>query len=53
MLMPGMGGAETFQDLIGIDPEVRVLLSSDYSLDEEAQQAMAAGARGSFKIPAA
>ena len=53
MLMPGMGGAETFQELKGIDPGVRVLLSSGYSLDGEAQQAMAAGAWGSFKSPTA
>jgi signal transduction histidine kinase len=51
MLMPGMGGAETFQELKGIDPGVRVLLSSGYSLDGEAQQAMAAGARGFIQKP--
>jgi two-component system cell cycle sensor histidine kinase/response regulator CckA len=51
MLMPGKGGAETFQELIGIDPGVRVLLSSGYSLDGEAQQVMAAGARGFIQKP--
>ncbi|MBU4447304.1 MAG: response regulator, partial [Proteobacteria bacterium] len=51
MLMPGMGGAETFQEMKGIDPGVRVLLSSGYSLDGEAQQAMAAGARGFIQKP--
>jgi two-component system cell cycle sensor histidine kinase/response regulator CckA len=51
MLMPGMGGAETFQKLIGLDPGVRVLLSSGYSLDGEAQQVMAAGARGFIQKP--
>jgi CheY-like chemotaxis protein len=51
MLMPGKGGAETFQDLIGIDPGVRVLLSSGYSLDGEAQRVMAAGARGFIQKP--
>ena len=51
MLMPGMGGAETFQELKGIDPGVRVLLSSGYSQDGEAQQAMAAGARGFIQKP--
>jgi CheY-like chemotaxis protein len=51
MLMPGMGGAETFQKLQGLDPGVRVLLSSGYSLDGEAQQAMAAGARGFIQKP--
>jgi PAS domain S-box-containing protein len=51
LLMPGMGGAETFQKLQGVDPEVRVLLSSGYSLEGEAQQAMAAGARGFIQKP--
>ena len=51
MLMPGMGGAATFQKLKGFDPGVRVLLSSGYSLDGEAQQAMAAGARGFIQKP--
>ena len=51
MLMPGMGGAETFQELQGIDPGARVLLSSGYSLDEEIQKVMAAGARGFIQKP--
>ena len=51
MLMPGMGGAATFQELKGIDPGVRVLLSSGYSLDGEAQEVMAAGARGFIQKP--
>jgi two-component system, cell cycle sensor histidine kinase and response regulator CckA len=51
MLMPGMGGAETFQKLKGVDPGVRVLLSSGYSLNGEAQQVMAAGARGFIQKP--
>jgi PAS domain S-box-containing protein len=51
MLMPGMGGAETFQKLTEIDPKVRVLLSSGYSQDGEAQQVMAAGARGFIQKP--
>jgi two-component system cell cycle sensor histidine kinase/response regulator CckA len=51
MLMPGMGGAETFQQLKRIDPGVRVLLSSGYSLDGEAQEVMAAGARGFIQKP--
>jgi two-component system cell cycle sensor histidine kinase/response regulator CckA len=51
MLMPGKGGAETFQELMGIDPGVRVLLSSGYSLDGEAQHTMAAGARGFIQKP--
>jgi two-component system, cell cycle sensor histidine kinase and response regulator CckA len=51
MLMPAMGGPETFQELKAIDPGVRVLLSSGYSLDGEAQEVMAAGARGFIQKP--
>ena len=51
MLMPGMGGAETFQELKGLDSGVRVLLSSGYSLDKEIQQVIASGARGFIQKP--
>jgi two-component system, cell cycle sensor histidine kinase and response regulator CckA len=51
MIMPDMGGAETYRQLQKINPEVRVLLSSGYSLDGEAQQVMAAGARGFIQKP--
>ncbi len=51
MVMPGMGGAETYHKLREIDPEARVLLSSGYCLDEEAQELMAAGARGFIQKP--
>jgi two-component system cell cycle sensor histidine kinase/response regulator CckA len=51
MIMPDMGGSETFWQLQEIDPEVRVLLSSGYCLDGEAQQVMAAGARGFIQKP--
>ena len=45
------GGADTFQKLKGIDPWVRVLLSSSYFQDGEAQQVMAAGALGFIQKP--
>jgi two-component system, cell cycle sensor histidine kinase and response regulator CckA len=51
MLMPGMGGAETFRQLQGVDPKVRVLLSSGYSLDGETQEVIAAGALGFIQKP--
>lgn len=37
MVMPGMSGAETFYQLKRVDPHVRVLLSSGYSADGQAQ----------------
>jgi PAS domain S-box-containing protein len=51
MLMPGMGGAETFQELKRLNPGVRVLLSSGYSANGETQEVMAAGARGFIQKP--
>jgi len=51
MIMPGMGGAETYQKLKEINPVVPVLLSSGYALDGETQQVMAAGARGFIQKP--
>jgi PAS domain S-box-containing protein len=51
MIMPGMGGAEFYQKVKEIDPMVKVLLSSGYSLDGEAQEVMAAGASGFIQKP--
>ena len=35
MIMPGLGGGETFDKLKEIDPDVRVILSSGYGMDGE------------------
>jgi len=43
MIMPDMGGAETYDTLKEINPNVRALLSSGYSIDS---QASAIGERG-------
>jgi CheY-like chemotaxis protein len=51
MIMPGMGGAEFYQKVKEINPMVKVLLSSGYSLDGEAQKVMAAGAQGFIQKP--
>jgi len=51
MIMPGMGGAEVYQKLREIDPLVRVLLSSGYSLDGEAEKILEAGAQGFIQKP--
>ncbi len=34
MIMPGMDGRETFRRLKQIDPDIRVLIASGYSIDE-------------------
>ena len=51
MVMPGMGGVETYQKLNELDSGVKVLLSSGYCLDGESQQLMEAGARGFIQKP--
>lgn len=35
MIMPRMGGRETLEELMKIDPKVRILISSGFSKDEE------------------
>ena len=41
--MPGLSGGETFDRLREIDPGVRVLLSSGYSIDSQAREILARG----------
>lgn len=51
MLMPNMGGSETFFILKELDPKVRVLVSSGYVSNEEIQDVMDAGAAGFLRKP--
>lgn len=51
MVMPDMGGGETFDRLRRIDPGVRVLLSSGYSLDGEAKEILNRGCSGFIQKP--
>ena len=51
MIMPQMSGGETFDLLKGIDPEVRVLLSSGYSITGEANRIVDRGCRGFIQKP--
>ncbi|MGV8080096.1 MAG: PAS domain S-box protein [Syntrophales bacterium] len=51
MIMPGLSGGETFDRLKEIDPEVKVLLSSGYSIDGEAKTIMERGCRGFLQKP--
>jgi len=51
MIMPVMGGGETFDQLKVIDPEVTVILSSGYSIDGEASQIMGRGCSGFIQKP--
>ncbi len=51
LVMPEMNGRDCFRALKAIDPEVRVLLESGYSLDGEAQAILADGARAFIQKP--
>jgi CheY-like chemotaxis protein len=51
MIMPGISGSATFDRLREIDPEVRVLLSSGYSLDGQARDIMDRGCKGFIQKP--
>ena len=51
MIMPKMNGKEVFKRLKEINPDVKVLLSSGYSLDGEAQEVMDLGCAGFIQKP--
>jgi two-component system, cell cycle sensor histidine kinase and response regulator CckA len=51
MIMPGMTGKETFEALKEIEPNVRVILSSGYSLNGQARDIMEQGCRGFIQKP--
>jgi PAS domain S-box-containing protein len=51
LIMPGMGGGETFDRLKQIDPRVKVLLSSGYSINGQASKIMERGCDGFIQKP--
>jgi CheY-like chemotaxis protein len=51
MVMPRISGGETFEQLRAIDPGVKVLLSSGYSIDGEARKILARGCDGFIQKP--
>jgi len=51
MIMPDMGGGETYDKIKEINPEVRVLLSSGYSIDGEATEILERGCNGFIQKP--
>ena len=51
LTMPKMSGPECFQRLRAIDPELRVLISSGYSLDVEAENILKGKATGFLPKP--
>jgi CheY-like chemotaxis protein len=51
MIMPEFGGRESFDTMIRINPSVKVLLSSGYSLDSQAKEIMQKGCKGFIQKP--
>jgi len=51
MIMPEVGGGETYDKMIKINPVVRVLLSSGYSLDGQAAEILKRGCKGFIQKP--
>ena len=51
MIMPGMGGSETFEKLKEINPEVKVILSSGYSINGQAAEILERGCKGFIQKP--
>jgi PAS domain S-box-containing protein len=51
MIMPELAGDRTFEALREIDPEVKVLLSSGYSIDGQARRILDRGCNGFIQKP--
>jgi len=51
MIMPEMGGSETFDEIKKIDPDIKVLLASGYSIDGKATRILANGCNGFIQKP--
>jgi CheY-like chemotaxis protein len=51
MIMPGISGGETFDRLLGINSEIRVLLFSGYSINGQAQEILDRGCSGFIQKP--
>ena len=51
MIMPKMGGDRTYELLKAVDPEVKVLLSSGYSIEGKAVKIMEQGCSGFIQKP--
>lgn len=51
MVMPDLGGGETYDRLKKINPEIKILLSSGYSIDGQASEIMDRGCNGFIQKP--
>jgi len=51
IIMPDLSGGEVFDHLLKINPNVRVLLSSGYSIEDQAAEIMGRGCDGFIQKP--
>jgi DNA-binding NtrC family response regulator len=51
MIMPDMGGGETYNQLKEINPSIKTLLSSGYSINGKAQAILNTGCSGFIQKP--
>lgn len=51
IVMPEMGGSETYDRLKEIDPDLKVLLASGYSLEDQALEMLERGCSGFIQKP--
>ncbi len=51
MIMPDMGGGETYDKIKQINPDIKVLLSSGYSIDGHATEILERGCNGFIQKP--
>ncbi len=51
LIMPGLGGGETFDQMKAINPDVKVLLSSGYSINGQASSIIKRGCQGFIQKP--
>ena len=51
MIMPDMDGGEVYDRLKGTNPEIKVLLATGYSIDEQATEILNRGCNGFIQKP--
>jgi two-component system cell cycle sensor histidine kinase/response regulator CckA len=51
MIMPGMSGGETYDAIKKINPDIKVILSSGYSLEGQASKILERGCNGFIQKP--
>ena len=51
LIMPGMGGKRCLEELLKMDPDVKILVASGYSPDGSTSYSLNAGAKGFVSKP--